>query len=144
MSEEIPIPPPEPTPPPEAQAAKAPKPPRADIDLDALFPMPEKGRGLGHVADKWRLPPGRVNAVLIGLSLAGMILLAPSLFRFALSPAPDSETSLFNYKLLLRLIVFLGCMGFFCAAAGFRFAHWLAQKITDLIFDDGPPTPPKE
>jgi len=146
MAEDTPIPPPEPTPPSEAPATKAPKPPRTDIDLDALFPMPQRdpGRGLGHVADKWRLPPGRVNAVLIGLSLAGMILLAPSLFRFALSPAPDSETSLFNYKLLLRLIVFLGCMGFFCAAAGFRFSHWLAQKITDLIFDDGPPTPPKD
>ncbi|SDT96868.1 hypothetical protein SAMN05444156_1142 [Verrucomicrobium sp. GAS474] len=97
--------------------------------------MPQ-GKGLGHVADKWRLPPGPVNTFLILLSIVGMIGLSPSLFRFALAPAPEdgTVTSLFPYGILLRLILFLACLGFFCGAAGFRFAHWLAGKITDLIF----------
>ncbi len=150
MAEELPIPPSGPTPDrPElhekAPPGPSPAPTKAALDLDALFPMPQ-GKGLGHVADKWQVPPGRVNAILIAISVVGMVSLAPSLFRFAFSPAPDSETSLFNYQLLLKLIVFLGCMGFFCAAAGFRFAHWLAQKITDLIFgmNEGPPPDRKD
>jgi len=130
-------PPPQPEPqPPES------KPSRPEVDFDALFPMPER-KGLGHVADKWRMPPGRVNAFLIALSVIGMAVLAPSLFRFALQPVEEGAP-LFNYVLLLKLVLFLGCLGFFCAACGFRFAHWLAQKITDLIFGDGPSVPPDQ
>jgi len=100
-------------------------PPNPSDPLPEL-PMPPKRPFKG----KPRSSPGRINAIVIGLSIVGMLVLSPVLAKLR---ETDGEY-VFTPTVIWHLLGFFFSLLVFSAMIGVRVVFWIAEWFVDFIF----------